>query len=157
MGQIQPETRETRLERFRREHPVLYAMRHVALAVLQVMLPLLGLGALLVALLPQIDLPWVAEIGAFIRSVRVEIGTWIPDISLPFPSPRELIRSIVNSPMFDTIKPVVGRVKWALPIIIAIFVAIKEIQRHRRKQHGQPTADQAVSADASDGREGQAR
>jgi hypothetical protein len=147
------ETRETSVARFQRKHPALYAARHVALAILQVALPLLGLGALLVALLPQIDLPWVAEIGAFVRSLRVQIGTWIPDISLPFPDPREWIKGIVNSPMFEPVKLVVGRVKWALPIVIAIFVAIKEYQRHRRKQHGRPSAHAAASAAASDNHE----
>jgi hypothetical protein len=111
------------------------------------------LGALILALLPQIDLPWIAEIGAFVRSLRVQIGTWIPDISLPFPDPREWIKAIVNTPMFAPVKLVVGRVKWVLPIIIAIVVAIKEYQRHRRKQHGQPSPDEIAPAAASDSNE----
>ncbi|HET9222492.1 MAG TPA: hypothetical protein VFO07_08315 [Roseiflexaceae bacterium] len=124
------------MERFQRKYPALYATRHVALAILQVVLPLLGLGALIAALLPQIDLSWVAEIGAFIRSVRIQIGMWIPDIGLPFPDLRATIKGIVRSPMFESVKLAVGRVKWALPIIIAIFVAIKEVRRHTRKQQG---------------------
>jgi hypothetical protein len=151
------DTRETRLAQFQRRHPALYAARHVALAILQVALPLLGLGALILALLPQIDLPWVAEVGAFMRSLRVQIGAWIPDISLPFPDPREWIRGIVNSPMFAPVKLVLGRVKWALPIVIAIVVAIKEYQRHRRKQHAQPSAGEAAPAAASDSHESQIR
>jgi hypothetical protein len=132
-----PGTRAARLARFQREHPALYATRHVALATLKAALPLLGLGALIAALLPQLDWSWLADIGALIRSLRAQIGAWVPDISLPFSVPREWIVSIVKS-------PVVAWAKWALPIIIAIFVAVEEVRRQRRKQHGKRGIDEEV-------------
>lgn len=131
-----PGTRAARLARFQREHPALYASRHVALAILKVALPLLGIGALIAGLLPQIDWSWPADIGAFVRSLLAQIRAWVPDIDPPFSVPREWI--------VRHVKPVVGWAKWVLPIIIAIFVAIEEVQRHRRKQQGKHSTDEEV-------------
>lgn len=132
-----PGTHAARLAQFQRDHPVLYAMRHIAVAILQVTLPLLGLGLLLTALLPEIDLPW-ADIRSILRGVREQIGLWIPDINLGLPDPRELIRSIVRSPEFVAIRLIWGRIKWLVPVIVAIVVAIREIKRHKEKAKGKP-------------------
>lgn len=151
-----PGTRAARLVQFQREHPALYATRHVALATLKVALPLLGLGGLLTALLPQIDWSWVADIGAFVRSLRLQSGEWIPDIDLPFLSRPEWISPIVKS-VVAWVKPLVGWAKWVLPIIIAILVAIEEVQRHQRKQRSKHGADETVSTDQPDRSESQER
>jgi hypothetical protein len=152
-----PGTRAARLAQFQREHPALYATRHVALATLQVLLPLLGLGALITALLPQIDWSWITGIVAFVRSLLLQIRAWIPDIDLPFSIPREWILWIVNSPWFAWAKRGFVWAKWVLPIIIAIFVAIAEFQRYQRKQHQQHQANHTLPTDQPDRHEGQAR
>lgn len=127
-----PGSHAARLAQFQREHPALYAARHVAIAVLQVAIPLLGIGALILGLLPAIDWSWLPDIGAFLRSLRTQIISWLPQIDLPFFDLGAWIRPwivwIVRSPVFMW-----G--KWLLPIVIAVFVAIEEFQRHRRKQH----------------------
>lgn len=127
-----PGSHAARLAQFQREHPALYAARHVAIAVLQVALPLLGIGAVIIGLLPQIDWSWVPDIGAFFRSLRLQIAAWLPDIDLPFFDLRSSIRAwivwVVKSPVFTW-----G--KWLLPIVIAVLVAIEEFQRHQRKQN----------------------
>lgn len=143
-----PGTRAAKLAQFRHEHPALYAMRHVVRATLQVALPLLGLGALFTALLPQVDWAWAAELGVFIRALRMQIGAWLPDVSLPLPSPRAWIMWIVTSPWF-----IWG--KWILPIIIAIFVAIEEVQRHKRRQHNEHATKASASTDGSIHQDGQ--
>ncbi|HEY0606309.1 MAG TPA: hypothetical protein VGD58_25525 [Herpetosiphonaceae bacterium] len=139
-----PGSRAARLAQFQREHPALYAARHVAIAVLQVSLPLLGIGALLLGLLPALDWSWLPDIGAFFRALRLQIATWLPDIDLPFLDLRVWLRSwlgwIVRSPVF-----VWG--KWLLPIVIAVFVAIEEFRRHQRSQ---ANAHQPEPADRSD-------
>ena len=126
-----PGSRAARLAQFQREHPALYAARHVALAVLQVALPLLGIGALILGLLPDLDWSWLPDVGAFLRSLRAQIFGWLPDIDLPFLDLRQSIRSwivwIVKSPVF-------AWGKWLLPVVIAVFVAIEEFQRHQRNQ-----------------------
>lgn len=140
-----PGTRAARLARFRREHPALYAARHIAIAVLQVALPLLGIGALITGLLPDLDWSWLPDIRVFLRSLRAQIGAWLPDIGLPF-DPRQWLRPwilwVVKSPVF-------AWGKWLLPVVIASFVAIEEFQRHQRKQRNanQP-ADQPDSRSA---------
>jgi hypothetical protein len=145
-----PGTRAAKLAQFQREHPALYATRHVALATLKVVFPLLGLGALITVLLAQIDWSWAANIGAFVRSLLLQIRAWVPDIDLPFSVPREWILWIVKSPLF-------AWAKWVLPIIIAMFVAIEEFQRHQRKQHRKHSANETAPTDQSDRHEGQAK
>lgn len=119
------------LAQFQHEHPALYAARHIAIAVLHVALPLLGIGALILGLLPDLDWSWLPDIGAFLRSLRAQIMSWLPDIDLPLLGLRQWLRSwivwIVKSPVF-------AWGKWRLPIVIAVFVAIEEFQRHQRKQ-----------------------
>ncbi|HEY0734495.1 MAG TPA: hypothetical protein VGD69_06290 [Herpetosiphonaceae bacterium] len=139
-----PGSRAARLAQFQREHPALYAARHVAIAVLQVTLPLLGIGALILGLLPAIDWAWLSDIGAFFRSLRLQIGAWLPSIDLPFFDLRDWLRSwivwIVRSPVF-------AWGKWLLPVVIAVFVAIEEFRRHQRSQ---ASAHQPEPADRSD-------
>jgi hypothetical protein len=148
-----PQTREDRLARFQREHPALYAARHVVIAALKLAIPLLGLGALATALLPAIDWSWAAEIGAFARSLRSQIGAWLPDIGLPLPGRPEWLAETIKS-LAGQARPLIAWAKWIVPIIVATLVAIEEYQRHRRKRHkaGETTpAGQASRDEAEEG------
>lgn len=76
-----PGARTASLERMWRDHPVLYAARHVALAVKQVSMGFLGIGALIGALLsalpPHVPLPEVP-----LRWINLPVIPW-PAIDLP--------------------------------------------------------------------------
>jgi hypothetical protein len=98
------------------EHPRLYASRHVALAVLEI----LGIGALLGALLgvllpripwrlPDWDLSWLPEIDL------PNVWSWIPHIGLP-----NILQSLAPY-------------KWVVLLVIAVLVAVVEVERNRRR------------------------
>ena len=61
------ETRDERRDRLAREHPVRFAMQRVAVAVVEVVLGVLGVGAV---------------VGLFFRGLLPELD-WLPDLSLP--------------------------------------------------------------------------
>ncbi|NHC45584.1 hypothetical protein, partial [Motilibacter aurantiacus] len=70
-------TRAARLARFKREHPRVYAARHVVAALAEVAAALLGLRLLLSHLLPHLDLP------------RLRLPFDLPTFDLPsLPLPR---------------------------------------------------------------------
>ncbi|WP_214407847.1 hypothetical protein [Pseudonocardia lacus] len=114
-----------RLAVFRREHPRLWAARHVVLAALKVGFALLGLAAflrLLVApllgwlrgLLPDIDLPDIP---------------W-PDIDLPdIPWP-DIDLPDLHAPGWLLV--LLGTAKFWVPILVAVGVAVVEVRRRRR-------------------------
>jgi hypothetical protein len=114
-----------RLAAFRRDHPRLWASRHVVLAAGKVALGLLGVAAflrLLVApvlewlrgLLPDIDLPAIP---------------W-PDIDLPdIPWPDIDLPDLVLPPW---LLAVAATAKFWVPILVAIGLAVVEVRRRRR-------------------------
>lgn len=115
-----------RLAVFRRDHPRLWAARHVVLAVLKVGLALLGVAAflrLLVApvlqwlrsLLPDLDLPAIP---------------W-PDIDLPdIPWP-DLDLPDLHPPAWVLV--LLGTAKFWVPILVAVAAAAVEVRRRRRR------------------------
>ncbi len=123
------------------EQPALYASRHVALATVKVLIPLLGIGALLTALLPQFDILWIEDIGAFVRSWVRELGAFVrsllPSLDIPFFGRPEWLPRIAGTTLGGWIKWVVGWAKWVVPIAIALGVAVEEWQRLKRKRNGQ--------------------
>ena len=110
----EPGTRAARRARFEREHPRLYAARHVVKGAAQVAVALIGLSLLLRFLpsipLPDIDLP------------RLDLPDipW-PDIPLPHLEVPQWLQEILKS------KP------YWLPVVIGIFVARAELRRRSRK------------------------
>jgi hypothetical protein len=122
-----PGSHAARLERLRRDHPTLYAARHVAVAILQVLVGVLGIGALLRGLLPRIDwpeIPW-PDLPPIPRPVLPAIP-W-PDIPLPD----------VDLPNFTIpgwIGEVWSSVNWLVPIAIAVVVAFNEVQKRRQRE-----------------------
>ncbi|WP_157963788.1 hypothetical protein [Actinocorallia populi] len=135
---VPPEgTRARRRYEMRERHPNLYAMRHVALEGLAIVVGFLGIGALLSAffgrLLPSIDWSWLPDLpdlpdldppdwlrylspGYWIR--RLWPDDWrLPDIDLSF------------LPDWDF-----GWLKYVIPLLIALGVGLQETERRRKRR-----------------------
>lgn len=92
-----PGSLAAKLETLAREHPRLYASRHVAIAILQGLIGLIGIGAILRGLLPRLDLPPIPwpEISISVPGwVRTVLG--LPDrlIAVPVGWVRSLLEWI---------------------------------------------------------------
>jgi hypothetical protein len=119
-------TRAHRLWVFRQGHPRVYAARHVAKAVVQVLIALLGIRL-------AVDLiPW--DLFAFPRihfpSIPLPDLPAIPWPDLPWPS-------LPRIPWPDWTVPgwmraLLQSKKYWLPILVAILVALEELRRRRR-------------------------
>ncbi|WP_433471795.1 hypothetical protein ACQPZP_22985 [Spirillospora sp. CA-142024] len=132
-------TRAARREAFARAHPALYASRHVAVATGQVLFPLLGLGALVKVLLDRV--PW---------------PEWrLPDIdppSIPWPDIPWPDVPWPDLPDFSAppwVRALLAAAKFAVPIVIAIGVAVKEVER--RKRAAAQRGDRSGAGDDVDG------
>lgn len=132
-----PGSLAAKLDALAAEHPHLYAARHVAIAVLRGLIGLIGVGALLRGLLPRLDLPAIPwpEISISVPGwVRTVLG--LPDrlIAVPVGWVRSLL-DWIGSPFSapDWLWPLVQSAKWWGPILIAVFVAVEEVKRRRRR------------------------
>jgi hypothetical protein len=108
-----PHTAAAKLAKWKAAHPQLYASRHVVLAVLEI----LGLSALIGALLPRI--PW--------RLPKLDLS-WLPDIDLPNIwgwLPRVDLPNLAE----------LADYKWVVLLVIAVGVAVAEVHRNKRKRH----------------------
>ena len=127
------ETREGRRDRLAREHPVLFTLQRVGVAVVEVVLGVLGVGAI---------------IGVFVRGLLPDISwAWLPDISAPQwlqdLEPPAWMRYIdpfywigrldIPWPDIDLPDWLTGSTKYWVPIVIALVVALGEIDRRRKK------------------------
>jgi hypothetical protein len=127
------ESREERRDRLARERPVLFTLQRVGVAVVEVLLGVLGVGAI---------------IGVFMRGLLPDISwAWLPDISVPQwlqdLEPPVWMRYIdpvywlgrLDIPWPDNDLPgwLTGSTKYWVPIVIALVVAVGEID-HRRKK-----------------------
>ena len=115
---LEPEagTRAARRAKFEREHPRLYAARHVVKGAAQVALAIIGLTFLLRFLpaipWPDIDLPSLP----------------LPTIDLPdIPWPQ------IDIGVPDWIKAIAKTKQYWLPIVIGIFLANAELKRRKRR------------------------
>ena len=115
-----------RLLIFQRNHPRVYASRHVVLAVGKVAAALLGLG-LLLRLLLQPVLDWIRDRLPVIDlpSIPSPDIPW-PDIPLPEIDPPDLA-------MPSWLRVIIGTAKFWLPVLIAIGVAVAETRRRRAR------------------------
>ncbi len=113
-----------RLLVFQRNHPRLYASRHVVRALGRVAAVLLGL-AVFVRLLLQPVLDWITD-----RLPTIELPSIpLPDIdwpSIPWPD-IDLPELAVPS----WLRVIIGTAKFWVPLLIAIGVALAEIRRRR--------------------------
>jgi hypothetical protein len=129
-----PGTRAARMYRFQRDHPRLFAARHVLVETGAVLFAIFGVGAL---------------VSAFLRSVLPRIDwSWLPSISLPDIDPPSWLRYL--DPLYwlrrllpdwdlpgwlpDVSLPRAEWLKYAVPIIISALVAIEEVRRRRKRQ-----------------------
>jgi len=133
-----------RLDELASEHPVLYASRHVAIALLELGLGLLGIGVIVWAFFGQL-LP------------RLNLPDLVPDIGISLPGFLKTILSIPDwSGLTGTLLSWFQDVRILIPVAIAVVVAIEEVQR--RKTRNAPTeppsparseADEGSEADRS--------
>ncbi|MFC5751356.1 hypothetical protein [Actinomadura rugatobispora] len=137
-------SRAARRERLARRYPRLYASRHVAAAVAKVLLPLLGIAALIRIPKPDIDLPEV-NLPDPPDLPRPRIP-W-PDIDLPsIPWPDLTLPGWVQA-ILETAK------YWG-PITAAVFIAVQEYQR-RKKQREKAAERAAAAQDPAGGQPGE--
>ena len=131
-----PSSREARRDRLAREHPVRFTLLRVGVAVVEVVLGVLGVGAIIGVfmrgLLPDIGWGWLPDVPPWIQDLDapewlkyVDPFYWLGRLDIPWPS--------VDLPGWLT-----GSTKYWLPIAIAIVVALGELDRRRKK-----TADPA--------------
>jgi len=158
-----------RLDELASEHPVLYASRHVAIALLELGLGLLGIGVIVWAffgqLLPRLNLPdLVPDIGISLPGFLKTILS-IPDriIEIPIRWIRawyDRLSENIDLPdwsgLTGTLLSWFQDVRILIPVAIAVVVAIEEVQR--RKTRNAPTeppsparseADEGSEADRS--------
>jgi hypothetical protein len=131
-----PGSRAARLERLKRRFPELYAARHVAWAVLQVLVGVLGIGALLSGLLPAI--PWPA----------LPAIPWpdLPDIPWPrIPWPDVALPDLA---ILRRIKETWSAVSWLAPIAIAVLVAVNEVRKRRTRAAVEATRQRLADNEA---------
>ncbi|UYM06255.1 hypothetical protein [Solicola gregarius] len=125
-------TRAARLAEFQRDRPRLYAARHVVIAAGQILIALVGIGALVRGLLPRIDLP------------SIDLS-WLPDLDFSWmPDPFGWLSGLLPdiSPP-DWVDSVMGTSKYWLPILIAVFVAKNEAEKRRKANDAKQRRDES--------------
>lgn len=120
-------TRAARLAEFQRERPRLYAARHVAIAAGQILIAVVGIGALVKGLLPRLDISWVPDVDlSWIPDPLGWLWGLVPDISIP-----------------GWLDPVLETSKYWLPILIAIGIASNEVDKRRKANDAKREADES--------------
>jgi hypothetical protein len=138
---VPPEgTKARRRYDFREAHPRLYAWRHVATAVVAMLIGVLGIGAFVSAfartVLPSINLSWLPDISPpdWLRNLdpfswlaRVlpdgDWWGWLPDVNLPW-------------------------LQHLVPVVVAILVAGGEVERRKQRAERERQADRSEIDDA---------
>lgn len=127
------ESREERRDRMAREHPVRFTLQRVGVAVVEVVLGVLGIGAVLGVfvrgLLPNINWGWLPD---------VSVPQWLQDLEPPawmrYIDPVYWIgRLDIPWPDVDLPGWLTGSAKYWVPIVIALAVALGEVDRRRKK------------------------
>ncbi len=125
------ESREERRDRLAREHPVRFTVQRVGAAVVEVVIGVLGMGAIIGVfvrgLLPDISWSWLPDVPQWIQDLEapawlkyVDPFYWLGKLDIPWPG--------IDLPGWLT-----GSTKYWLPIVIALVVALGEIERRRKK------------------------
>lgn len=136
-----PGSKAAKQEAFQREHPTAYVIRRAAWAGAEVLIGLLGIGAIVGALLPRLDLSWIPA---------PSLPEWVPDISAPdwlryldvFYWLSRLGLSWPDVGIPGWAEAVLEQKKYWLPIVIAVFVAIGQVQRRRKIDADRSTGGQ---------------
>ena len=130
-------TRAARLHAWGEQHPTLYAARHVAINVLGTAAAVLGIGALLSALLPRISFGWLPD---------------LPDLHPPqwleYLDPARYL-----APLVDWVPPLLDRLLGWIPdwelgwltyvvgFLVAVSLAVREVRRRKRVEAGNVAKD----------------
>ena len=130
-----PGTRAARLAEFQRERPRLYAARHVAIAAGQILIAVVGVGALLRGLLPRLDLSWLPDLDM----------SWVPDVNLSWiPDPLGWLWSrLPDISIPGWLDPVLETSKYWVPILVAIGIALNEVDKRRKANDAKREADKS--------------
>ena len=141
---VPPEgTKARRLYAFREAHPHLYAARHVGTEILAVLIGVLGIGAL---------------VSAMVRSVLHSINmSWLPD--LPDISPPEWLRNLDPLSWLFRLLPDWDWFGWLpdldmpwlqylVPVVVAILIAVGEVERRKKRTQRERRSDTAENDDA---------
>jgi hypothetical protein len=124
-------TREARRDRLARVHPVRFTLQRVGVAVVEVVLGVLGVGAIIGVfvrgLLPDVSWGWLPDVPRWIQDLDspewlkyVDPFYWIGRLDIPWPG--------IDLPEWLT-----GSTKYWLPIVIALVVALGEVDRRRKR------------------------
>ncbi|HET6391262.1 MAG TPA: hypothetical protein VFG13_00430 [Blastococcus sp.] len=127
-----PGTFAARLRRFQREHPHLWAARHVVLATCRVLAGLLGVVLFLQLVLRQL-LAWLSD---HLPDLDLPDIPW-PDVDLPSIPWPDVDLPDVSLPGW--LLALVGTAKFWVPILVAVVLAVREVRR--RKQAPVAAAD----------------
>lgn len=141
-------SRAARTQEWGRRHPTWYALRHVVIAVGGILVVMLGLGALMKALIEPV-IRWIAE-----RMPELPRIPW-PDINLPrIPWPHFDLPDI-PWPHFDIPWPNITPPWWwtvftewlgqhediIKPLLFAVMLALFEVRRQRRQRRLRESAE----------------
>jgi len=127
-----PGTRAARVHAWGEAHPNLYAARHVVINVGGTILAILGVSALLRALLPRIDVGWIPELD--------------PPEWLKYLDPTRYL-----APLLEWVPPLIDRLfgwipdmemgwlKYVIGLVVAVSIAVRETRRRKRLAQEAPT------------------
>ncbi|MET0997509.1 MAG: hypothetical protein ABWX73_02235 [Marmoricola sp.] len=133
-----PGTRAARLHAWGEAHPHLYAARHVVLNVGGTILAILGVSALLRALLPAIDLGWLPDLH--------------PPEWLKYLDPTRYL-----APLLEWVPPLLDRLfgwipdveagwlKYVIGFVVAVSIAVRETKRRKKLAEEAPADSQEPS------------
>ena len=111
----EPGSRQAKLEAYAERYPKLYAARHVAVGIGQVVIPILGIG-LALSFLPSIPVP-------------------TPDVSLPsvhIPFPDVSLPDLPDLPSLPGwVETAVESIKFVFPVLLGLGLAVREYKRRQ--------------------------
>jgi hypothetical protein len=126
-----PGTRAYKVWRLQQDRPGVYAARHVGIAVFRLLAGVLGISALLSALLPHLSFDWLPHVDLpdvqppnLFGWVPPLFG-WVPDVALP-----GWLHAVLMASHF-----------W-LPILIATVIPLREYRRRKNRSADQAHADE---------------
>lgn len=142
-----PGSRAARREALRRDHPVRFTLMSVGVAAAQVLIGVLGVGALVSAfvrgLLPRISWDWLPDLPD-LPSIDwpdwlryLDPGHWLAKV--PWPDLPDLPQLLPDWLTDST--------KYWVPLVVAALVAINEVQKRRRQD-----AERGTRGDEQDDR-----
>lgn len=127
-----PGSRAERRERLAREHPVRFTLQRVGIAAAEIVIGILGIGALisvfLRGLLPSINFSWLPNL-SWPDWLHVSKPDWLRYLDPIY----WLSKLGLSWPDIDLPSWLTDHTKYWVPLVIAVFVALAQLER-RRKQ-----------------------